>query len=121
MKVAAAEVATAETVPFAPPDIGPDEVREVVAALHSGWLTTGPRVAQFERAFADYVGAPHAVAVNSCTAALHLSLLAAGIGPGDEVVTTPLTFCATANVIVHAGATPVFADIDPVTMNLTPT
>lgn len=120
MKVAAAEVATAETVPFAPPDIGPDEVREVVAALHSGWLTTGPRVAQFERAFADYVGAPHAVAVNSCTAALHLSLLAAGIGPGDEVVTTPLTFCATANVIVHAGATPVFADIDPVTMNLTP-
>jgi dTDP-4-amino-4,6-dideoxygalactose transaminase len=74
----------------------------------------------FEAAFADYTGSPHAIAVNSGTAALHLSLLAAGIGPGDEVVTTPLTFCATANVIIHVGATPVFADIDPVTMNLTP-
>jgi dTDP-4-amino-4,6-dideoxygalactose transaminase len=105
-------------VDFAPPSIGDAEIEEVVAVLKSGWLSTGPRVARFERAFARYVKAPYAVAVNSCTAALHLSLLAAGVGPGDEVVTTPLTFCATANVIVHAGATPVFADVDPVTMNL---
>lgn len=113
-------VAAQDTVAFAPPAIGSAEIDEVVAVLRSGWLTTGPRVARFEEAFAAYVGAPHAVAVNSCTAALHLSLLAAGIGPGDEVVTTPLTFCATANVIVHTGATPVFADVDAETMNLTP-
>jgi dTDP-4-amino-4,6-dideoxygalactose transaminase len=91
-----------------------------VATLESGWLSTGPRVAAFEEAFAEYVGARHAVAVNSCTAALHLSLIAAGVGPGDEVVTTPLTFCATANVIVHVGATPIFADIDPLSLNLDP-
>ena len=107
-------------VGFAPPAIGRGEVAEVVATLESGWLSTGPRVQQFERAFADYIGAAHAVAVNSCTAALHLSLLAAGVGAGDEVVTTPLTFCATANVIVHVGATPRFADIDPATWNLGP-
>jgi dTDP-4-amino-4,6-dideoxygalactose transaminase len=107
-------------VPFAPPSLGPQEIAEVVATLESGWLTTGPRVASFERAFAGYVGAPHALAVNSCTAALHLSLLACDVSNGDEVVTTPLTFCATANVIVHAGGTPVFADIDPVTCNLDP-
>jgi dTDP-4-amino-4,6-dideoxygalactose transaminase len=109
-----------DVVDFAPPDLGEAEIGEVVAALRSGWLSTGPRVQRFEQAFADYVGSPHAVAVNSCTAALHLSLLAAGIGPGDEVVTTPLTFCATANVVIHAGATPVFADVDLTTMNLTP-
>lgn len=109
-----------ETVDFAPPSLGDAEIQEALAVLRSGWLSTGPRVARFERAFADYVGAPHAVAVNSCTAALHLSLLAAGVGEGHEVVTTPLTFCATANVIVHAGATPIFADVDPVTFNLTP-
>ena len=77
-------------------------------------------VHRFEEEFANYVGAPFAIALNSCTAALHLSLLAAGIGPGDEVVTTPLTFCATANTIVHAGATPLFADVDLATMNLDP-
>jgi dTDP-4-amino-4,6-dideoxygalactose transaminase len=110
--------AAIEYVDFAPPDLGNAEIAEVVETMHSGWLSTGPRTHAFERAFAEYIGSPHAVALNSCTAALHLSLLAAGIGPGDEVVTTPLTFCATANVIVHAGATPVFADIDPVTMNL---
>jgi dTDP-4-amino-4,6-dideoxygalactose transaminase len=108
------------TVEFAPPSIGTAEIDEAVAVLRSGWLTSGPRVERFERAFAEYVGTPHAVAVNSCTAALHLSLLAAGVGPGDEVVTTPLTFCATANVIVHTGATPVFADVDPRSMNVTP-
>src|SRR5260221_13460131 len=92
-------------VPFAPPAIGPDEIGEVIATLESGWLSTGPRVKQFERAFARYVGAPHAIALNSCTAALHLSLLASNVGAGDEVITTPLTFCATANVVVHTGAT----------------
>jgi dTDP-4-amino-4,6-dideoxygalactose transaminase len=107
-------------VPFAPPALGSEEIAEVIATLESGWLTTGPRVAAFERRFADYVGAPHALAVNSCTAALHLSLLACGIEAGDEVITTPLTFCATANVIVHAGGTPVFADIDPLSCNLDP-
>jgi dTDP-4-amino-4,6-dideoxygalactose transaminase len=107
-------------VPFAPPVIGPGEIAEVVATLESGWLTTGPRVAAFEQAFAEYAAAGCAVAVNSCTAGLHLSLLAAGVTAGDEVVTSPLTFCATANTIVHAGATPVFADIDPVSFNLDP-
>ena len=112
--------AASSIVPFAPPSLGSQEIAEVVATLESGWLTTGPRVASFERAFAGYVGAAHALAVNSCTAALHLSLLACGVEEGDEVITTPLTFCATANVVVHAGGTPVFADIDPVTCNLDP-
>ena len=107
-------------VSFSPPAIGEDEIREVRDTLESGWLTTGPKVKLFEQRFAAYVGAPHAVAVNSCTAALHLALLAAGVGPGDEVITTPLTFCATANTIVHVGATPVFADIDRASMNLDP-
>ncbi len=105
---------------FAPPSIGEPEIDEVVAVLKSGWLTTGARVRAFEEAFAAYVGAPHAVALNSCTAALHLSLLAASVGPGDEVITTPLTFCATANTIIHTGATPVFVDVDPRTGNLDP-
>ncbi len=107
-------------IPFARPSIGEGEVGEVLATLASGWLTAGPRVQQFERDFAAWVEAPHAIAVNSCTAALHLSLLAAGIGPGDEVITTPLTFCATANAIIHTGARPVFADIDRRTYNLDP-
>ena len=112
--------ATSEPVRFAPPSIGPAEIAEVVATLESGWLTTGPRVKAFERAFAEYVGVPHAIALNSCTAALHLSLLASRIGRGDDVVTTPMTFCATANVITHVGARPRFADIDAHTWNLTP-
>lgn len=107
-------------VDFAPPAIGPEEVAAVVAALQSGWLSTGPRVKAFEEQFAAYVGARHAVALNSCTAALHLSLLVSGVESGDEVITTPLTFCATANTIVHSGATPVFADIDPLTWNIDP-
>ena len=105
-------------VSFARPDISEAEIGAVLETLRSGWLTTGPRVDEFERQFADYVGAPHAVAVSSCTAALHLSLLAVGVGRGSEVVTTPMTFCATVNAIIHCGATPVFADIDPETMNL---
>jgi dTDP-4-amino-4,6-dideoxygalactose transaminase len=112
--------AATRAVPFSPPDIGTAEIAEVIATLESGWLSTGPRVRQFEEAFAAYIGAPHAVALNSCTAGLHLALIAAGIGPGDEVITTPLTFCATANVIVHVGATPVFADVDLSTGNLDP-
>jgi dTDP-4-amino-4,6-dideoxygalactose transaminase len=107
-------------IPFARPAIGESETSEVLATLASGWLTTGPRVQRFEREFASWVDARHAIAVNSCTAALHLSLLAAGIGPGDEVITTPLTFCATANAIIHTGARPVFADIDRRTYNLDP-
>src|SRR6188768_1039511 len=111
---------TASPVAFAPPLIGSDEIAEVIATLESGWLTTGPRVAAFERAFAEYADAAHAIALNSCTAALHLSLLAAGVEAGDDVVTTPLTFCATANTIIHAGARPVFADVDVETGNLDP-
>lgn len=118
--MATAAAALPVAVPFARPAIGEAEIHEVLATLQSGWLTTGPRVRLFEERFAEYTGAPHAVAVNSCTAALHLALLAAGVGPGDEVITTPLTFCATANTIVHVGATPVFADIDPLTWNLSP-
>lgn len=105
---------------FGAPLIGEKEIAEVVASLKSGWLGTGPKVARFEREFAAYKDAPHAIAVNSCTAALHLSLLAAGVGAGDEVITSPLTFCATVNAIIHAGATPVLADCDARTMNISP-
>jgi dTDP-4-amino-4,6-dideoxygalactose transaminase len=105
---------------FGSPRIGQPEIDEVVACLESGWLGTGPKVAQFERDFKAYKGARHAAAVNSCTAALHLSLLAAGLEPGDEVITTPMTFCATANAVIHAGATPVLADVDAGTLNIDP-
>jgi dTDP-4-amino-4,6-dideoxygalactose transaminase len=105
---------------FGAPAIEDAEIQEVVATMRSGWLGTGPRVARFEREFAAYKGADHAAAVNSCTAALHLALLASGVKPGDEVITTALTFCATVNAIVHAGATPVLADVDPRTMNIDP-
>jgi dTDP-4-amino-4,6-dideoxygalactose transaminase len=98
-------------IPFHLPSIGDEEVREVEAALRSGWLTTGPRTAQFEQEFAHYTGAPHALGLNSCTSALHVALVALGIGPGDEVITTPLTFCATVHAILHIGATPVLADV----------
>jgi dTDP-4-amino-4,6-dideoxygalactose transaminase len=105
---------------FAPPLIGDEEVASVVATLRSGWLTSGPRVVELERRFAEQLGAAHAVATSSCTAALHLALLAAGIGPGDEVVTSSFTWPATVNAIVHTGATPVFADVDGDTLNLDP-
>jgi dTDP-4-amino-4,6-dideoxygalactose transaminase len=105
---------------FGSPQIEEAEIQEVVASLRSGWLGTGPKVAQFERDFRAYKGWGHPVAVNSCTAALHLSMLAAGLGNDDEVITTPMTFCATVNAIIHAGAKPVLADIDPVTLNLDP-
>ena len=105
---------------FGAPAIEEAEIEEVVASMRSGWLGTGPKVARFESDFRTYKDADHAVAVNSCTAALHLSILAAGIKAGDEVITTPMTFCATVNAIIHAGATPVLADVDPVTMNIDP-
>jgi dTDP-4-amino-4,6-dideoxygalactose transaminase len=101
-----------EFLPFHVPSLGEEEIAEVVATLRSGWLTTGPRTAQFEKEFATYVQAPHAQAVNSCTAGLHLALAALGVGPGHEVITTPLTFCATVNTILHVGAVPVLADVD---------
>ena len=105
---------------FGSPNIGEEEIAEVVDTLRSGWIGTGPKVGAFEKAFAAYVGADHAVAVSSCTAALHLSMMVSGVGPGDEVITTPMTFCATANAIVHTGASPVFVDVDPKTMNIDP-
>ena len=105
---------------FGSPVIEDAEINEVVDSMKSGWLGTGPKVARFEEGFAAYKGTSNAVALNSCTAALHLSILAADIKPGDEVITTPLTFCATVNAIIHAGATPVLADVDPATMNISP-
>ena len=93
---------------------------EMLDTLRSGWIGTGPKTIAFEKEFAEYIGVEHAIAVNSCTAALHLSVIVSGIQPGDEVITSPLTFGATANVIVHAGGIPVFADIDPETLNIDP-
>src|SRR5512133_1905165 len=105
---------------FQPPAIGDEEIEAVAETLRSGWLTTGPRAAELERRFAEYVQAEHVLAVASGTAALHLSLLAVGVQPGDEVITTPITWPATANVIVHAGATPVFADVRDSDLNIDP-
>ena len=108
------------TIPVARPFLGPEEEAAVAEVLRSGWITQGPRVADFELRFAEYVGAEHAVAVSSCTTALHLALLASGVGPGDEVICPSLSFIATANCIVHAGARPDFVDIEPDTYNLDP-
>ena len=105
---------------FQPPAIGDEEIAAVTETLRSGWLTTGPKTAELEQRFAEYVGAEHVLAVASGTAALHLSLLALGVGPGDEVITSPITWPATANVIVHAGATPVFADVRDADLNIDP-
>ncbi|WEZ51096.2 DegT/DnrJ/EryC1/StrS family aminotransferase [Bacillus subtilis] len=107
-------------LPYSLPLIGKEEIQEVTETLESGWLSKGPKVQQFEKEFAAFVGAKHAVAVNSCTAALFLALKAKGIGAGDEVITSPLTFSSTANTIIHTGATPVFADIDQNTLNIDP-
>src|SRR5271157_4129513 len=99
-------------LPYCLPFVGEEEIAEVADSLRSGWVTTGPKVRRFEEEFAAYTGAGHAVAVNSCTAALHVALAALGVGPGDEVIVPTLTFCATANVVVHLGATPVIVDVD---------
>jgi dTDP-4-amino-4,6-dideoxygalactose transaminase len=109
-----------EFIPYAVPLIEDEEIKEVVDTIHSNWLSKGPKAVEFEKKFKEYVHAEHAIGLNSCTAGLHIAQLAAGIGQGDEVITTPYTFVASANTIVHTGATPVFVDIDPVTMNIDP-
>ena len=111
---------TDDFIHLARPHITQDEIDEVVDTLRSGWLTYGPRAQRFEREFAEFTGAEHAVGVNSCTAGMHLALLACGIGPGDEVITSALTFASTANVIVHTGATPVLADVCYDDLNIDP-
>ncbi len=100
-------------LPFCPPCIGKEEISAVAKTVKSGWLTMGPKVAQFEKEFAEYSKVKHAISVNSCTAGLHLSYIAAGLKPGDEVITTPMTFAATVNTILHVGAKPVLVDIEP--------
>ena len=108
-------------LPFALPDIGEEEINEVLDSLRSGWLTTGPKTKRFEEDFAAFAGdGTEAIAVNSATAGLHLALEAVGIGPGDEVITTPYTFTSDAEVVRYLGADPVFVDIDPVTFNIDP-
>jgi dTDP-4-amino-4,6-dideoxygalactose transaminase len=105
---------------FGAPVLGEEEINEVVDTLRSGWIGTGPKAQKFEQDFAAYVGAKYAISLNSCTAGLFLALMALGIGPGDEVITTALTFAATVNVIEHTGARPILCDIDPVTLNIDP-
>lgn len=100
-------------LPYSVPLIEEDDINEVVETLKSGWVAKGPRTIEFEKRFAEYTGAKYAIAMNSATAALHIALIAGGVKPGDEVITTPITFAATANTIIHVGATPVFVDVDP--------
>ncbi|MGI6119276.1 MAG: UDP-4-amino-4,6-dideoxy-N-acetyl-beta-L-altrosamine transaminase [Desulfosporosinus sp.] len=107
-----------EFLAYGVPLIEEDDISAVVDSLKSNWITKGPKTMEFEKRFAEYVGAKYAVAVNSCTAGLHLALVAAGIGKGDEVITSTMTFASSANVIIHVGAKPVFIDIDPVAMNI---
>jgi dTDP-4-amino-4,6-dideoxygalactose transaminase len=110
----------AEFIAFAPPALGPEEIREVVDTLQSPWITTGPKTHRFEEEFRDFLGGSGALALNSCTAALHTALVSLGIGPGDEVITTTMTFVATVNVIEHVGAKPILVDVEPDTLNLDP-
>jgi dTDP-4-amino-4,6-dideoxygalactose transaminase len=105
---------------FSRPAVGQEEIDEVAETLRSGWITTGPKTKQFEAAFGRRVEAPDALGLNSCTAGLHLGLMAVGVRPGDEVILTPMTFCACANVVEHLGATPRFVDVEPDTLNLDP-
>ena len=105
---------------FGTPKIEEDEIQEVVDCLRSGWISTGPRVGKFQEMFSSYIGSKYALALNSCTAGLHLSMLAAGLGRGDEVITTPMTFAASANAIIHTGARPVFVDVELPSMNINP-
>ena len=108
----------AEFLPFCRPALGDEEINEVVDTLRSNWITTGPKTKRFEADFAAYLGSPGALALNSCTAALHTALATLGVGPGDEVITTPITFAASANVIEHVGARPVLVDVEPDTLNI---
>ncbi len=107
-------------LPYALPQFGEEEKQELIAALESGWITTGPRVKRLEAELAEYIGAKHVVCVDSCTAALHLSNVMLDLEPGDEVITTPLTFASTVNSIVHAGGKPVLVDVEPDTLNIDP-
>ena len=126
MKIIALQVAMennkirSEFLSFHRPEIGENEIREVIDTLKTGWITTGPKSKLFEEKFRDYVGSKYAVAVSSCTAGLHLALVAAGIGPGDEVITTPYTFAATGEVIIYVGAKPVFVDVERDSLNINP-
>ena len=107
-------------IPFSPPDITEEEIQEVCQALRSGWITTGPKTKEFERQVAAFCGTDRAVCLNSATACLEMTLRILGIGPGDEVITTPMTFAATVNAIMFTGAVPVLADIDRDTLNIDP-
>src|SRR5271155_2703111 len=107
-------------LPYGRQSIGEDDIQAVVNVLRSDWLTTGPKVAEFEEAFAAWVGAKYAVSFSSGTAALHGAAFAAGLKPGDEAITTPMTFAATANCVLYQGAIPIFADVSPDTLNLDP-
>jgi len=107
-------------LPFSPPLIGEEEIAEVVNTLRSGWISTGPKARQFEIEFAQAFGAPAALALNSCTAGLHLALATLGVGPADQVITTPMTFCSSVAVIEHVGAKPVLVDVEPDTLNINP-
>jgi dTDP-4-amino-4,6-dideoxygalactose transaminase len=113
-------MALATYIPFSPPCLGEEEIEAVAEVLRSGWITTGAKARQFEEEFAAFLGAPGALALNSCTAGLHTALVALGIGPGDEVITTPMTFAASVNVIEHVGARPVLVDVERDTLNLDP-
>lgn len=118
--VAGGEVVRSVFLPYGLHDVGIEEEDAVLEVLRHGWLTAGPRVREFEAAFASHVGAKYAVALSNGTSALHLTILGLGVGPGDEVITSPLTFVATANGVVHAGGTPIFADVEPDTLNIDP-
>src|SRR5450631_882113 len=107
-------------IPLAKPELGEAEIALVTETIRSGWITQGPRVAEFEAAFAQTVGTRHAVAVSSCTTALHLALKMLAVGHGDEVILTPHSFIASANAVRYCGARPVFVDIDPQTLNMAP-
>src|ERR1700694_1558245 len=109
-----------EFLSFSPPMIGEEEIDEVVKTLRSGWITTGPQVERFQSDFKEYIGADAALALNSCTSALHVALAALGIGPGDKVVSTPMTFCSSIHVIEHVGATPILVDVEEDTLNIDP-
>ncbi len=107
-------------LPYGRQSLDDADIQAVVEVLKSDWLTTGPKVGEFEERFAAWIGARHAVSFSSGTAALHGAAFAAGLGPGDEAITTPMTFCATANCVLYQGATPMFADVSPDTLNLDP-